>query len=54
MVRTKGGHDMYANTFRLYYRQGASNFYTVGDFGDLVYVNLDALLFVIAGRREIL
>lgn len=45
---------MFENTHRLFYRQGASNFYTVGDFGDLVYVPFDAVIFVITGRREII
>lgn len=38
---------MYANTYRLYYRQGVANFYTVNDFGDLVYVEYYKVLSVI-------
>lgn len=45
---------MYANTYRLYYRQGASNFYTVDDYGDIVYIPFDTVIFVITGRREII
>lgn len=45
---------MYYNTFKLYYRQGTANLYTVDDFGDLVYIPFDAVIFVITGRREIL
>lgn len=44
---------MFANTYRLYYRQGASNFYTVDDYGSLAYVNFETIVFNIAGRREI-
>lgn len=32
---------MYANTFKLYYRQGNLNFYTVDNFGDLHCIQLD-------------
>lgn len=38
---------MYTNTYRLYYRQGAANFYTVNDYGDLVYVEFDKVISVI-------
>jgi hypothetical protein len=38
---------MYANTYRLYYSQGAANFYTVSDYGDLIYIPFDKVISVI-------
>lgn len=38
---------LFANTYRLYYRQGASNFYTVDDYGNLKYVEYELFAFVI-------
>ena len=42
----------YSNTFRLFYRQGVSNFYTVDDFGNLKYITFDTVVYVIAGVNE--
>jgi hypothetical protein len=38
---------MYSNTFKLYYRQGATNFYTVDDFGNLHYIDYYKVISVI-------
>lgn len=38
---------MFANTHRMFYRQGASNLYTVNDYGELVYINFEQVIFTI-------
>ena len=39
---------MFVNTYRMFYRQGASNMYTVNDFGELVYINFDKVVFIVS------
>lgn len=39
---------MFTNTHRMFYRQGASNMYTVNDFGELVYITFDQVVFIVS------
>ena len=38
---------MFINTHKMFYRQGASNLYIVNDFGELVYINFDQVIFIV-------
>lgn len=38
-------YGLFANTFKFYYRQGVSNFYTVDNFGNLKYIEFDLVCF---------
>lgn len=39
---------MFTNTYKMFYRQGASNLYTVNDYGDLVYINFEQVSFIVS------